>query len=108
MLDLHNLWTQAVNLALDPVELLGSYPLERVGILHVSGGSWSEHGSVRWRRDTHDARVPAEVFTLVGEAQARCPNAHAVVLEQIGPTLADPNVAAGFVADFDTLRGLVG
>lgn len=106
VLDLHNLWTQAVNLGLEPVALMETYPLARVRVMHVSGGSWSEHGGVRWRRDTHDHRVPTEVFTLFEAASKRCPGAQAVVLEQLGPTLADPRAAAGFVEDFNTLRGM--
>ena len=40
VLDLHNLWCQAVNLGLDPVALLAEQPVDRVRELHVSGGSW--------------------------------------------------------------------
>src|SRR5262245_56053470 len=36
VLDLHNLWCQAVNFARDPRALLATYPLARARVLHVS------------------------------------------------------------------------
>ncbi len=101
VLDLHNLWCQAVNFERDPVALLHGYPLHRARVLHVSGGSWSG----RFRRDTHDARVPEPVFTLLEEALAHCPGLEAVILEQLGPTLSDPVAAQGYRDDFMRLRG---
>lgn len=104
VLDLHNLWCQAINFDLDPVALLEQYPLHRTRVLHVSGGSWSTQGATRFRRDTHDARVPDPVFALLPEALERCPSAEVVILEQLGPTLLDPNAAAGYREDFAKLR----
>ena len=102
--DLHNVWCQAVNFGHDPVALLKRYPLERARVLHVSGGSWSSHGKTSLRRDTHDARVPEAVFQLVPEALERCPSAEVVILEQLGPTLADPALREGYRTDFLRLR----
>lgn len=104
VLDLHNLWCQAINFNLDPVGLLEQYPLHRTRVVHVSGGSWSTHGATRFRRDTHDARVPAAVFALLSEALGRCPAAEVVILEQLGPTLLDAHAAAGYRDDFSRLR----
>ncbi len=107
VLDLHNLYCQATNVGMNADGLLSAYPLERVRVLHISGGSWSEHGTRRFRRDTHDARVPQEVFALLDRALPRCPAAQTVVLEQLGPTLAEPGSAAGYVRDFRELRARV-
>lgn len=104
VLDLHNLWCQAVNFGLDPVALLEEYPLHRARVVHISGGSWSTHGETRFRRDTHNARVPVPVFALLSEALKRCPAVEVVVLEQLGPTLLDPHAAAGYREDFAKLR----
>ncbi len=106
VLDLHNLWCQAVNFELDPQALLEQYPLHRARVVHVSGGSWSTHGATRFRRDTHDARVPQPVFELLAEALPRCPALEVVILEQLGPTLADPRAAVGYREDFGILREL--
>jgi uncharacterized protein (UPF0276 family) len=56
LLDLHNLWCQAINLHLDVMQLLAGYPLDRVREVHVSGGSWTPRSTdgPRLRRDTHD------------------------------------------------------
>jgi len=104
VLDLHNLWCQAVNFRFAPLELLCRYPLSRARVLHVSGGSWSSHGGTRLRRDTHDDRVPDEVWSLLPEALSRCANLEVVILEQLGPTLASASAAEGYQADFHRLR----
>jgi uncharacterized protein len=41
LLDLHNLWCQAVNFERDVRELALLYPLARVRQIHVAGGRWS-------------------------------------------------------------------
>lgn len=100
VLDLHNLWCQAVNFEHDPVALMERDPLGRARVVHVSGGSWS----ASFRRDTHDDRVPPDVFELLGPALQLCPNLQAVILEQLGPTLSDPAAAQGYRDDFMLLR----
>ncbi len=106
VLDLHNLWCQAINFELDPLMLLERYPLGRARVVHVSGGSWSTHAGTRFRRDTHDARVPEPVFALLPETLDRCPALEVVILEQLGPSLADPQGAQGYREDFDRARVL--
>ena len=94
LLDVHNLYCQAVNLAIDPLELLASYPLARVRELHVAGGRVEHHAGVPIRRDTHDDDVPAAVFDLAAAALARCPNVEVVVLERLGHTGPGPHLLA--------------
>jgi len=108
VLDLHNLWCQATNFELDPLTLLERYPLHRARVVHVSGGSWSTHATTRFRRDTHDAQVPQPVLALLPEALQRCPALEVVILEQLGPTLADPALAQGYREDFARVRELCG
>ncbi len=108
VLDLHNLWCQAINFELDPLTLLERYPLHRARVVHMSGGSWSTHASTRFRRDTHDGQVPEPVLTLLPEALVRCPQLEAVILEQLGPSLADPALAQGYREDFTRVRELCG
>jgi len=66
LLDVGNLYANAVNASLDPAAVLASFPLDRVAMLHVAGGV-REHG---FYYDTHAHPVPSEVFDLV----ARVPN----------------------------------
>ena len=89
-LDLHNLYCQQHNYALGP-ELLHSYPLERGRVLHVSGGSFSQPSMAPagqlFRRDTHDAEVPREVFGLLPAALAATPELELIVLERLSESL---------------------
>jgi uncharacterized protein (UPF0276 family) len=111
VLDLHNLYCQATNYAVDPLALLETYPLARVRCIHVSGGSWSEprvEGRARrFRRDTHDGDVPAAVHELLRAALPRCPALALVVLERIGDTITGPGAAARLREDFLRVRATI-
>jgi len=61
LLDVGNLYANAVNANLDPFAVLATYPLDRVAMIHVAGGV-IEHG---FYFDTHAHAVPAAVFALV-------------------------------------------
>lgn len=73
LLDVGNLYANARNAGHDPFEVLASFPLERVAMLHVAGGI-EEHG---FYFDTHAHPVPEAVFELV--ARSGCPS---VLLER--------------------------
>ncbi|WP_116105833.1 DUF692 family multinuclear iron-containing protein [Lewinella sp. IMCC34191] len=109
ILDLHNLYCQLHNFSLDLEDLLRHIPLERVREMHVSGGSWESHSSAptgRVRRDTHDERVPNEVFHLLREIGPRCPRLKFVVLEQLGTALHDLTAQDGFRSDFQRVAAI--
>jgi uncharacterized protein (UPF0276 family) len=90
LLDLHNVWCQAVNYERDPRELVGRYPLHRVRQLHVAGGSWSASTyGAPFRRDTHDALAPGEVMELLAWTIPRCPALEVVILERLPTALGD-------------------
>ncbi len=67
LLDAGNLYANALNSGRDPFEVLASYPLERVAMLHVAGGVM-EHG---FYFDTHAHPVPSAVFELVARLLAQ-------------------------------------
>ncbi|WP_437298944.1 multinuclear nonheme iron-dependent oxidase [Sorangium sp. So ce426] len=67
LLDVGNVYANAVNAGVDPGELVGSYPLERVAMIHIAGGV-VEHG---FYFDTHAHPVPAPVFDLLAQVVAR-------------------------------------
>lgn len=112
LLDLHNIYCQSCNFDVEILKLLDGYPLHRVRELHVSGGSWSEHqdaegNQVRVRRDTHDDRVPEEVFEVLPAVLQRCPSIEAVMLEQLDGTFEEAEDFEGFRADFRRLQKIV-
>jgi len=110
ILDLHNLYCQAHNFSVDPLELLHRYPLGAVREFHISGGSWEvseEDPSRNIRRDTHDDRVPEEVFKLLESAIACCPNVELCVFEQMSTSLVTKEDGEGFRSDFRRMRGML-
>ncbi len=67
LLDLHNLYANARNAGRDPRAVLREYPLDRVAMIHLAGGSL-ERG---FYFDTHAHAVPDAVFALLEDALAR-------------------------------------
>jgi uncharacterized protein len=68
LLDLHNLYANAINFGDDPHSLLRRLPLERVNAVHLSGGRWIDGpNGARRLLDDHLHDVPAEVFALLSE-----------------------------------------
>lgn len=110
ILDLHNLYCQAMNFNVSRNDLFRAYPLDRVREIHISGGSWSPSFSNPdrpIRRDTHDEAVPDEIFGWLIDAMPRCPNLKYVVLEQLGSGLTTDNDRRLFSDDFLTMDELV-
>lgn len=108
LMDLHNIWCQAVNFDLDPTDILRSYPLNKVRELHMSGGSWSVTGkephTKKVRRDTHDEAVPPELFELLEKAMQVCPHIECVILERMGNTMTDETQRETFRQDFKKIK----
>ncbi|EYF07382.1 DUF692 domain-containing protein [Chondromyces apiculatus] len=69
LLDLHNVFTNAVNQRFDPYRFLDRLPLERVLQIHLAGGETFEGV----RLDTHAAGSPEEVWSLLDHVAPRCP-----------------------------------
>ena len=110
ILDLHNLYCQAHNFEIDPLSLMRLYPLDRVREFHISGGTWEKSDvepSRSIRRDTHDDRVPEEVFELLEVAIPLCPNAKLCVFEQMSTSLVTREDGDGFRADFRRMRSML-
>ena len=110
ILDLHNFYCQLHNFNLSFTELIALYPLDQVREIHISGGSFEDSllmpvRSVR--RDTHDDRVPEEVFQLLGQTVPLCPNLRFVVLEQLGTALKSNESRLGFREDFDRMDRII-
>jgi uncharacterized protein len=76
-LDLHNIYTNGINLpGYDVDDFLNTIPIERVIEVHIAGGSWYDGLYHDW----HDSRVPEPVWELL-ERVLRAGSPGAVVLE---------------------------
>ncbi len=107
LLDLHNIYCQSENFGVPVLDIVKTYPLDRVLEIHVAGGSWSEHGDLRVRRDTHDGRVPDAVFDALPKVMALCPNTRFVILEKLPWSFTDEDEAQGFRDDYLRLTSMV-
>jgi uncharacterized protein len=88
LLDLHNLYCNAINFNLDPAVALSRINMDRVGEIHIAGGSWRDG----FYMDAHDGRVPEAVWDLLEQALSHARCIPAVVfeildeyLERVGP-----------------------
>lgn len=90
LLDLHNLHANCVNFGRDAHRELRALPLARVQMVHLSGGRmieehWANHGlSSRCLLDDHLHDVPGEVYALLADLAALCPNPLTVIIERDG------------------------
>jgi len=84
LLDLHNLYANAVNFGHDPFEYLCAFALNRVEVVHISGGMWIELESTRRLLDDHVHDVPDIVFSMLAWLAERCPQPLTVILERDG------------------------
>ena len=85
LLDLHNLYANAVNAGRDPQADLAAFPLERVRCVHLSGGMWISHdGGERRLLDDHVHSPPDAVFELLRSLESQTNATFDVVLERDG------------------------
>jgi uncharacterized protein (UPF0276 family) len=79
LLDLHNVYCNAVNHRRDPFAIIDRVPLKRVMEIHVAGGS-SHDGF--WM-DAHNGSVPKSVWELLEYTLPRAFNVSGVVFEML-------------------------
>ena len=85
LLDLHNLYANAVNFGIEPLALLRRFPLTQVAAVHLSGGVWIDGpGGARRLLDDHLHDTPAEVLALLRVLGAEAPQPLTVILERDG------------------------
>ncbi len=96
LLDLHNLYANAVNFGANPSAMLLRLPLHRVKTVHLSGGHWiASPGSTERRLlDDHVHDVPPEVFALLSLLATHAPQPLDVILERDGKFPAFRHLAA--------------
>lgn len=104
LLDLHNVYANAVNFGFDPLEFLNSLPLDRVRTIHLAGGKWIEDARARRRYlDDHLHPVPDPVYGLLEHVARRVSQSLTVILERDG---AFPPTAE-LLAELDRAREAV-
>ena len=85
LLDLHNLYANAVNFGEAPEQLLLRLPLDRVGAVHLSGGHWiAAPGGGQRLLDDHLHDVPPVVFALLTQLARHAPQPLTVIVERDG------------------------
>lgn len=68
LLDVANLYANAVNRGQDPQALLARFPLDAVAMVHIAGGTVDDG----FYFDTHAHDVPEAVFDLLATVMGRC------------------------------------
>jgi uncharacterized protein len=96
LLDVANVYANALNRGTDPAALFDRIPLERIAYCHVAGGS--THDGIY--HDTHTDATPPEVIALVAELCSRH-RPPALILERDGsyPPAADLTTELNAIAD---------
>jgi hypothetical protein len=85
LLDLHNLYANAVNGGRDALADLADFPTHAVTQVHLSGGHWMSHANGTQRLlDDHVHSPPPAVFDLLRELAVRATGPLDVVLERDG------------------------
>lgn len=86
VLDLHNLYANAVNRGQDPLQLLESLPLQRVAGVHLSGGKivFAPNSTVPRLLDDHLHDPPDAVYELLSALAQRAPQSLMVTIERDG------------------------
>jgi uncharacterized protein (UPF0276 family) len=85
LLDLHNLYANALNFGDDPLTVLARFPIERVAQVHLSGGHWIDGpGGARRLLDDYLHDVPLAVFELLRELGRLASQPLTVIIERDG------------------------
>jgi uncharacterized protein len=85
LLDLHNLYANALNFGQEPAQLLAQLPLHAVRMVHLSGGRWLHPPQGRPRLlDDHLHDVPEAVFDLLEQLAGSVPQPLDVIIERDG------------------------
>ena len=111
MLDLHNVYTQAVNFGFDPAAYVDDLDLSRVIQIPLSGGSLSDPDWLPSRRvfrlDSHDGAIPDEVWDLLDRVIPKCTALRGIVVERLNGTFEEADLP-GLVDEIARARAALG
>lgn len=71
LLDVNNVYVNAINHGFDAFEYIDSVPAECVAELHLAGHSKQQRNGKQFLIDTHDSRIAADVWALYAHAVSR-------------------------------------
>jgi len=96
LLDLHNVYTTAVNAGFEAWDYIRALPFDKVIEIHLSGGSFSDPAWLAsgrtLRLDSHDHGVPDEVWALFERVLPLCAALRGVTLERMEGTVDEADV----------------
>ena len=84
LLDLHNLYANAINFNFGAVDFIRALPPERIAAVHLAGGRWIGPAGTRRVLDDHLHDIPDAVFKLLVEAATQANRDLTVILERDG------------------------
>ena len=84
LLDLHNLYANALNFGFQAIDFISRIPSGRVRGIHLAGGKWIGKDNHRRVLDDHLHDVPDPVYALLAEIGARTEPGLTVILERDG------------------------
>ncbi len=103
LLDLHNLWVNVRNGVMDAPAYLAELDLSTVREVHVAGGMERDG----FYLDAHSGAPPAEVWALLDEVVAACPELGGVTFELLG-SWGEQVGTAGIAAVLERARDVLG
>jgi uncharacterized protein (UPF0276 family) len=84
LLDLHNLYANALNFGTEPRALLAAMPLDQIEVVHLSGGHWITHDGETRLLDDHVHDPPDPVYDLLEELASTTSRPLTVIIERDG------------------------
>jgi len=84
LLDLHNLYANALNFSFDPADFIARIAPDSIAAIHLAGGKWIGAHGTRRLLDDHLHDVPEPVYELLAKTAARATRSLTVILERDG------------------------
>jgi uncharacterized protein len=84
LLDINNVYCNALNFDQDPFNALDDYPFQHVRQIHMSGGKWIQSANKKHMLDDHKQDIPEIGFQMLRRALARIEKPIAIILERDG------------------------
>jgi uncharacterized protein (UPF0276 family) len=101
LLDLHNIYTNAVNGRQPVDEFVAQLPLERVWEVHLAGGFWMDG----YWLDAHSGSMPTSLVDQARNIVSRLPNLGAIIFE-IYPSFVDSTGVDEICRQLELIREL--
>ncbi len=84
LLDINNIYCNAMNFKLDPFQELDRYPFDHVTQIHMSGGKWIQFESDLHMLDDHKQDIPEIGFQMLKFALSKLTHPVSIIIERDG------------------------